>query len=266
MWTPFIIILAPAAVPPIVSSRRPVAGAIPPPLLAEPRVQPRAVLPVAKFVPTGGAFRVASGVVAGCHSSGLAVVLTLKKSRTHEIKKSRNQQFKKIRKTNIQSKHIILGKNDSRLLPNTTNSENNIILREQFYMLCRGERIRPLQYENVLRCFYLHHYNAFLKLGPFKLESSNTSPSLVIFHDFFHNKEINAFIDYAKPSLTTSKYYQGGGKDNTTAIRTSEHTWAYNWSFREAGAVSNRISLVTLQNTTADFTTGEGGGEPFQVI
>jgi len=135
------------------------------------------------------------------------------------------------------------------------------MLKEQFNRLCRGERIRPFKYDKELQSYFLHHHRPFLKLGPFKLETMNNSPFLCIFHDFFHDTEIKAFIKYAQPNLKRSSF--SGRK--TGSIRTSKQVWAYSKSFQEEISVSSRISLATLQNTTS-FSTDRGSAEPFQVI
>jgi hypothetical protein len=131
-------------------------------------------------------------------------------------------------------------------------------------MLCRGERIRSIQYENELQSFYLHHHQSFLKLGPFKMETRNKFPFLALFHDFFHHKELEEFIDNAKPRLERSTH----STHTTSRTRTSKQVWAEDdyGGFGDAGATSTRISLATLQNTTSIIGNEKGGGEPFQVI
>ena len=96
------------------------------------------------------------------------------------------------------------------------------------------------------------------------------SPFLVIFRDFFPQKELTAFIEHAKPNLERSTHLIEGDYNKTSRQRTSKQTWADEdlgnldlGRFREAEIVSSRIELATLQNATSVFLGG--GGESFQV-
>ena len=40
------------------------------------------------------------------------------------------------------------------------------------------------------KCFFLHHLNPYLKLGPYKLEEYVHTPYRVVFRDFLSEKEI----------------------------------------------------------------------------
>ena len=42
-----------------------------------------------------------------------------------------------------------------------------------------------------LNCFWLHHENPFLKLGPFKLELKNKRPEVSYVHDMVSQKEMD---------------------------------------------------------------------------
>ena len=134
-------------------------------------------------------------------------------------------------------------------------------------MLCRGQQLRSPGHNKKLRSFYLHHYDTYLKIGPFKLEEKNSSPFLVIFHDFFSHEELKAFIAYAQPRLERSKHHihiKGKTSEKSVSLkRTSKQVWAPNETSSEfiyARIVSKRIALATLQNTISG-----SGGEQFQV-
>ena len=152
-------------------------------------------------------------------------------------------------------------------LEDFTNPSQKRTLTEQFKMLCRGERLRPIYYDNSLHSFYLHHQLPYLKLGPFKTETKSKSPYLVIFRDFLHEKEIDEFIDYAQPKLERSTHlkFKGSSKVDdsfgSSRSRTSKQTWVTDIS--ESMPVSRRMELATLTNLTSIYTGG--GAEPFQV-
>ena len=147
-------------------------------------------------------------------------------------------------------------------------------LKEQFHMACRGQQMRsPLQNKR-LRSFYVHHQTNYLKLGPFKLEEKSKSPFLAIFHDFFHEKELDQFIQYAqksnmerskhvsinKPTASQSTSGKGFAKSRK---RTSKQIWAKDENSDElefTRIVADRISIATLQDASSGI-----GGEVFQV-
>ena len=148
----------------------------------------------------------------------------------------------------------------------TSTIAQQMLVKEQFHMLCRGQKLRSPGNNTMLRSFYLHHNDTYLKLGPFKLEEKNVSPFLCIFHDFFSNKEMSAFISYAQPRLERSTHFSKGKKSDTygTSLkRTSKQAWApkeVSNKLTHTRVVSRRIALATLQNTTSG-----SGGEKFQV-
>ena len=148
----------------------------------------------------------------------------------------------------------------------TSTIAQQMLVKEQFHMLCRGQKLRSPGNNTMLRSFYLHHNDTYLKLGPFKLEEKNVSPFLGIFHDFFSNKEMSAFISYAQPRLERSTHFSKGKKADTygTSLkRTSKQAWApkeVSNKLIHSRIVSRRIALATLQNTTSG-----SGGEKFQV-
>ena len=149
----------------------------------------------------------------------------------------------------------------------TSTIEQLVLVKEEFHMLCRGQQLRSPGHNKKLRSFYLHHYDTYLKIGPFKLEEKNSSPFLVIFHDFFSHEELKAFIAYAQPRLERSKHHihiKGKTSEKSVSLkRTSKQVWAPNETSSEfiyARIVSKRIALATLQNTISG-----SGGEQFQV-
>ena len=50
-----------------------------------------------------------------------------------------------------------------------------------FPALCRGENIRTPKMDIKMKCQYLHYFNPYLRLGPFKMETKNHAPFVAIF-------------------------------------------------------------------------------------
>ena len=178
---------------------------------------------------------------------------------------TRKRRFKNVRDRKHHWKPVILNKIDPHVFINMSHPGQKRMLTEQFNMLCRGEQLRSFKNQQDLQSFYLHHTQAYLKLGPFKLEMKNKLPQLVIFHDFFDQKEVSAFIQHAQPNLKRSTRTWHGEYSQTSRTRTSKQVWAGEdeRNLPEASVVSNRIALATLLNTTLMYLNG--GGEDFQV-
>ena len=51
------------------------------------------------------------------------------------------------------------------------------------------------------KCHLLHHFNPFLKLGPFKLEIKLDRPYRAVLHDILTDEEIQHMIDLSKVSI-----------------------------------------------------------------
>ena len=59
---------------------------------------------------------------------------------------------------------------------------------------------------NHFKCHLLHHFDPFLKLGPFKLEIKLNHPYRVILHDILNDEEIEHMIDLSKVSILEPKH------------------------------------------------------------
>ena len=163
------------------------------------------------------------------------------------------------------------------------NSHSAPVFTDQFNRLCKGEILLPADHSKDLTCFSLHHFNPYLRLGPFKLEDQSLSPYVTVFRDFLAVSEMEYYKDYARPRLFRSEF--GGNKQGVT--RTSKQTWlqdyddskfVYNNKTRlgvgpyihkeniveerdaVAAGISDRINLAT-----GLYAGAGGGGEAYQV-
>ena len=87
-----------------------------------------------------------------------------------------------------------------------------------------------------LKCYYLHHGNPYLKLGPFSLEEKTINPFIVLFKNILTKNEINHFKDIAKNHLTRSSYGNEVGEDGNQkkkggVFRTSKQTWLHDRTY-----------------------------------
>ena len=147
-----------------------------------------------------------------------------------------------------------------------------------FTALCRGENIRIPKMDIDMKCQYLHYFNPYLRLGPFKMETKNHAPFVAIFRDFMTENEIKTFIKEASPNLSRNMHVEKGNNKKSLGasyVRTSKQSWIKEDEIPKkyestddgttlkvwlATKVSLRIQNATLMNV---FT--ENGGEAFQV-
>ena len=163
------------------------------------------------------------------------------------------------------------------------NHHSSPVFTEQFNRLCKGEILLPPEESKDLACSSLHHFNPYLRLGPFKMEDQSLSPYVTVFRDFLAESEMEYYKDFARPRLFRSEF--GGNKQGVT--RTSKQTWLHDYNdstFHQNNntrlgvgpyihkedilldkdnvgvGISERITLAT-----GLYAGAHGGGEAFQV-
>jgi len=57
-----------------------------------------------------------------------------------------------------------------------------------------------------LSCFYVHHDNPFLILGPFKYELKHQVPEIGVFHDLVSENEIEAVKQKSRGHMRTTPF------------------------------------------------------------
>lgn len=91
-----------------------------------------------------------------------------------------------------------------------------------------GEKWRPPEMDKNLKCYFLNHGDAYLKLGPFKVEEKSQDPFVMIFKDFMSPNEILHYKSQAENNLSRSIY---GGDKKGGIFRTSKQTWLHDKTF-----------------------------------
>lgn len=82
-----------------------------------------------------------------------------------------------------------------------------------FKQSCRGESfssVHPLERPNMPKCHYLHHFDPYLKLGPFTIEIASKKPFIMIFHSILNEDEMNWLVNYSKPRLSRDRKTEFG--------------------------------------------------------
>ena len=83
---------------------------------------------------------------------------------------------------------------------------------QYFLSTCNGFRASSMQFQVSEShghfeqyCGYLHHFDPYLKLGPFKYEVHSLAPFVMVYHDFFTPAEMDHMIKKSKPHLTQKR-------------------------------------------------------------
>ena len=163
------------------------------------------------------------------------------------------------------------------------NHHSSPVFTDQFNRLCKGEVLLPAGHSKDITCSLLHHFNPYLRLGPFKMEDQSLSPYVTVFRDFLAESEMEHYKEYSRHRLFRSEF--GGNKQGVT--RTSKQTWLHDYNdgtfhynnntrlgvgpyiHKEdillhkdnvGVGISDRITLAT-----GLYAGASGGGEAFQV-
>jgi len=149
-----------------------------------------------------------------------------------------------------------------------------------FKQVCKsGAFTRRAETENLPKCGYLHHFDPYLRLGPFKVEVAMRSPYISILHDLLTEEEIQWLIEYSIPRLSRVRdnaklpiqpKYERHDKTKRRTIHKTVQCWikdiqydAYNEfndrfnytiNFPLMFKLSKKLELATQMNVTAKYS------------
>ena len=86
---------------------------------------------------------------------------------------------------------------------------------------------RNATHDQTLHCRFQHSSDAYLKLGPFKIEELNEEPIVLMFHDFLPETDSNELVSTASTSLRMSETGFAQEAKNDFKTRTSKQAWLY---------------------------------------
>jgi prolyl 4-hydroxylase len=150
-----------------------------------------------------------------------------------------------------------------------------------FKKVCKsGALTRQPETENLPKCGYLHHFNPYLRLGPFKVEVAVRSPYISILHDLLTEEEIEWLIQYSIPRLSRvrensketiqPKYEQNDMKKRRTVHKTVQcwitdidydeynefnDRFNYTINFPLMFKLSKKLELATQMNSTGKYSS-----------
>ena len=103
-----------------------------------------------------------------------------------------------------------------------------------FRQICNG-KFQDFQ-NSQQKCFWLHHFDPFLKLCPFKLEELWMKPYRAKIYDFLSNVEIQHFIQDSKPHLSRARQssrVKSKNEQNVNIVVKSVQHWTDDLVFRQ---------------------------------
>ena len=102
---------------------------------------------------------------------------------------------------------------------------------------------RPPQLEKDLHCIWLHHYNPYLRLGPFKYETKHQNPEIAVIHDLVNPKETEKIKNLTRGKMKSTPYTSSGKLNAYSKGRTSKVKYLNERSVPEAMVLSKRIEF-----------------------
>ncbi|KAI1715402.1 2OG-Fe(II) oxygenase superfamily domain-containing protein [Ditylenchus destructor] len=142
------------------------------------------------------------------------------------------------------------------LLPpmkNERSKKNDILERDEFERLCRGEfEIDPVNASKVY-CYYKRD-RPFLKLAPIKVEILRYDPLVVLFRNVISDEEIAVVKMLATPRLKRATVQNAQtGELEFASYRISKSAWLKAYDHPIIARINNRIDLMTnLNQETAE--------------
>ncbi len=117
--------------------------------------------------------------------------------------------------------------------------------RQRIKKLCQGQFQRPAHLDSNLYCFYIHHHNPFLKLGPIKYERLNAEPEIGLYHQLISDRQIQNVIGKSKGSMKATPYKTETGFKSFSKQRTSKVMYMNELLVKEAMELSYSVQNAT---------------------
>ena len=131
-----------------------------------------------------------------------------------------------------------------------------LLKEDSFRRICRDEIINS---KNVpVRCHFLHHFDPYLKLGPFKLEELWIRPYRSKIHEFLTDEEIDYLITASKPHLSEARK-----KEKLSDTKSTDQP--------NVGTVHKTVQywledVIYKENATFQYIEGEEGFKMYQLM
>ena len=149
-----------------------------------------------------------------------------------------------------------------------------------FKQVCRSSAFTRLpDTVNLPKCGYLHHFDPFLRLGPFKVEVILRSPYLSILHGILSEEEIQWMVDYSVPRLSRVRgnhgqitpMYESRDKTKRKTVHKTVQCWInditygphreendptnYTIQFPNMVKLARKLELATQMNVTGKYSS-----------
>ena len=112
-------------------------------------------------------------------------------------------------------------------------------------LIFRKTNLIPKYIHKGLNCFWLHHNDPYLKLGPFKFEIKHQEPEIGLIHQFASLNETKSIRNRARGQTKSTPYRTYDGFSNFSKHRTSKVMYMNENLVSEAMVLSKKIELAT---------------------
>ncbi|XP_013786252.2 prolyl 4-hydroxylase subunit alpha-2-like [Limulus polyphemus] len=120
-----------------------------------------------------------------------------------------------------------------------------VIEKEQFNRLCRGEQLRPVEWDKDLGCRYFNGHHPYLLLQPIKLEEKSHKPYIVQLYDVISDQEIQRLQNLSQFTLHRSSHYGISGEFEASLMRTSASSWLTEETDPVIVKLDRRVGMIT---------------------
>lgn len=127
------------------------------------------------------------------------------------------------------------------------------------HKLCQG--IQTIKTRSVLNCEYLHYFNPYMKLGPFKYEVVNWEPFIGVLRDMHTKEEVRDIKEGAKGRMKATPLTVGNDKEKKVLAYTRRRSSKVVYQSESLRPVlektSQRINLATKFVLTGERMASE---------
>ena len=109
--------------------------------------------------------------------------------------------------------------------------------------LCSGNSV--VKTRGSENCSFLHYYDSYLRLGPFKYEQLSSDPHVGMFRDFFSTRECDSVVNRSRGRIRSTSYEARGRTKYYTTQRVSKRVHYTEQQFDLMGEASDRVSRAT---------------------
>ncbi|XP_069997545.1 prolyl 4-hydroxylase subunit alpha-1 [Penaeus vannamei] len=138
---------------------------------------------------------------------------------------------------------------------------NSIQGQKQYYRLCRGEDLRPVDVTSRLYCRYVTNGSPLYRIGPLRMEVQSLDPYVVTLEEVVTPSEAADLVDASARYLMRSSTIRANGGSAESFMRTSSTAWMLDSDLPVLSELTHRIEQIAGVNAQQNR-----GAEMYQVV